>query len=239
MVFQYAEKSARICQAAHVAARSRARLLAKIGYLQKEPLEEFVLATKDYLDGWTAINTIPVRAHRVGVLGFYPAYDSLERRVGLAGPAIFSRAFECLKGLVDIRERHKLSNKVIVSVGGVDHPEKVALMLDTGADAVQAANVFFDNPTFGVDVHQALADRSAVDGRNLRDYREVGVRYWGVAVMQLDLKSDEELAIAAHVLSTWQGTFARAAAARRGDLPASVDYFVQTIRMALASRPRD
>jgi hypothetical protein len=138
--------------------------------------------------------------------------------------------------LADIRQaRPHLAQHVIIGVGGINSPEDVVVMLDAGADAVQAANVFFHDPLFGNKVHERLLKHQERLGQRATEHSEIALRNWLAAVEKLNLSSPADLAAAAACYFDWKDTYTRVAAARKAAVP-HPDYFEQAILSRMPHR---
>jgi dihydroorotate dehydrogenase (NAD+) catalytic subunit len=134
-----------------------ARILIKMPFAPIQQLERLMLDTTPFVDGWVAINTVPVRAVLDGgPHGKRPAFG-VDHPVGIAGRPVLECGLHIVNELASIRERNKISRKAIIGLGGVTRPADVVRYRDAGADAVQAVTIFHADPYFAVRVHEFLA----------------------------------------------------------------------------------
>ena len=144
----------RICRDVRRAVEGDTLILVKLPFLRDGALEELVLATATYVDGYTAINSIPVAALREVGSHRVPAFRT-GAHAGLAGRPILHCGLHAAAELVRIRNENRL-NTVIIGLGGVTEPADVLRYLEVGVDLVQAVSIFHEDPLFGLKVHQVL-----------------------------------------------------------------------------------
>lgn len=223
----------RICKAARTRVTSH-KLVAKIGYLPDERLQELVLATAPYLDGYTAINTVPVEGFVRGI-ELEPAFKHPGLKAGLSGKPILRLGLHAVGQLAEIREHEHLTQLSIIGVGGVSSVSDVQSYLDAGADAVQATTVFFTDPLFGRRVERYLATQP----RRLRlpgaQERHQAKSNWLAATEELEEASPDKIRLlegpATEVWMQWSArerAEAQSGGPRRPTAP-SVDDFKSRI----------
>jgi len=213
-VFKDLPTSIAICKSARAAA-GNAKLLLKIGFMPKQRLIEFVRATIEYVDGYSAINSFPVEAHQDGQIAPVNAFGQPGLKAGLTGRPILPLGVATVATLHEFREEHGLKFCILGS-GGVMEPNDVLTYLDAGADAVMLATVLFSDPLFALRARphwqqwqQSLGDRA--------NPIELARLPWSRASSQAaEVISDpEELAIVSGmVFAKWQGAYLSNAALR-------------------------
>jgi dihydroorotate dehydrogenase len=214
-VFKDLPTAVAICQAAKAAA-GNARLLVKIGFMPKTQLLEFVRATLEYVDGYSAINSFPVEAHQDGQTARVNAFGEPGLKAGLTGRPILPLGLATVATLHEFREEHDLTFCILAS-GGVTAPVDVLSYLDAGADAVMLATVLFSDPLFALRARQHWQQRipSLADRAN---QIELARLVWSRASSQASatITDPEELAIVSGlVFAKWQQAY-RAGIAQRG-----------------------
>jgi len=119
-------------------------LVVKMAYMPHDAmLREFVTRTAPYVDGYSAINTIPARL--IAPDGS-PALPGAGREVGgVCGDAIAWAAHDMGTRLAQLR-REGLHTGVIVGVGGAGSRERYAALRAAGADVVLSATGAMFNP---------------------------------------------------------------------------------------------
>ena len=152
------------------------KLLIKIGYLDNDELRALIEETAEYVQGFSAINALAVKASRPVQGASDPPF-----KAGLSGKLILSLGLNTVQRLAKLREQHALKDLVIVGIGGVTEAEDVMRYLDSGADLVQAATIFFSDPYFAGKV-RGLMDRkwSTADVR-LRQVKDSAAKNWSRA----------------------------------------------------------
>lgn len=183
-LFRNLELVEKICRAVNRVAGS-AKIILKIGYLPEKDLSEFVSRTSPFVQGYSAINTIPVEGLRQGQYGLEPAFGTPGLKAGLSGPPIFRFGLECVRNLVKIREVEKL-DVGIIGIGGAMTPANVQSYLDCGADVVQCANAFFVDSLFGIAVRKFLDSQLLGKNISAEDEREIARANWSRAVSSLE-----------------------------------------------------
>lgn len=153
-LYKDAQAVARICREIRRRHRSL-KLLLKIGYLPPNDLHTFVLQTAEYVNGYSAINTLPVRGVRKDQDRLVPAFA--DHLAGLSGSPIKQLALRTIKGLRDLRADLKLGQQIVlIATGGVSSGEDAMEFYRAGADIVQASTAFLSNPLFGLEVRRYL-----------------------------------------------------------------------------------
>lgn len=135
----------------------KTRLLLKIGYLKPVELSKLFEATYPYVDGYTAINTIPVRLVSRGGYSepFFPGKKRL--RPGISGTAIREHALAVVRGLRSLA-KEKRSEIAILGVGGISTAGHVRQFLEAGANCVQMCTAVNHNPFLGIEIRRELAE---------------------------------------------------------------------------------
>lgn len=131
-------------------------LVAKIGYFtleQQELLEQILLDVKDYVQAYSAINTIQAAVVDESGQQFLPGEGRLKS--GVCGAAIKWAGIDMVKRLDALRQKHDL-NYEIIGVGGVMNPKDFADYLAVGADVVQSVTAAMWNPNLGAEIKASL-----------------------------------------------------------------------------------
>lgn len=131
-------------------------IVAKIGYFspdQQELLESIVLYTRDYLAGFSAINTIPAPVVDEQGDQILPGEGRL--KAGICGAGIRWAGLEMVGRLKDLREKHGLSFEII-GIGGVATPADFKAYLGAGADVVQSVTAAMWNPDLAAQIKRSL-----------------------------------------------------------------------------------
>jgi dihydroorotate dehydrogenase (NAD+) catalytic subunit len=155
VLFRNPRLTAKICREV---SRLKVKLLLKIGFLREKELREFFLETASLVDGYTAINTVPVVAVRNGQDhgNSVPAWGTPGLKAGLSGKPIARCGLRCVQDLARIRQQEGANKVAIIGVGGISDPMDVKSYIDSGADIVQATTAFFVDPYFGMRVRSFL-----------------------------------------------------------------------------------
>jgi dihydroorotate dehydrogenase len=158
-------------------------ILLKIAPCSRAYLGQIVHATHQYVDGYTAVNSMAVDPVLRGDQNLEDAMPRAEdasgghaasaaTRASLSGQLILQVGLRTVRELAALRTREGHSY-AIVGVGGVNHENDVLLYEKAGADVVQAANVFFTDPLFALRVRRhLLADREGEESFHSRQRRE-------------------------------------------------------------------
>ena len=147
---------------------------AKIGYLPKPPLREFLELNAPYIDGVVAINTVAARIiqkpQSVGtthkIVEYLRALNYIETpkqtfpgkgrdKAGVSGWAIKAIAQQVASDLVELRKQisGRSGNPLtLLAVGGILTPRDFFERLNTGVDAVESCTGAFLNPFLGLEV---------------------------------------------------------------------------------------
>ena len=129
-------------------------LFAKLGYYGSDEvgvaaLRNFVIATAPFLEGYSAINAIPVTV--LDDSG-NPALPGIGRtRAGVCGAILRLTGLDLVRRLAKLRFSRKY-DYAIIGVGGVACCEDYYAYKDAGADAVQAATASIWNPSFAIEI---------------------------------------------------------------------------------------
>jgi dihydroorotate dehydrogenase (NAD+) catalytic subunit len=131
-------------------------LIAKVGYFteeQQELLEKIVVNTKDYLAGFSAINTI--QAAIVDEKGEQMLPGEGRLRAGLCGHSIKWAGIDMVKRLDSLRKKHNL-NFEIIGIGGVAMPKDFQDYRSAGADVIQSVTAAMWNDNLAAQIKQSL-----------------------------------------------------------------------------------
>lgn len=128
-------------------------LLLKLAYFRDDPpLARLVAATRELVQGYAAVNTIP--ATLVGPDGSQALPGEGRAVGGVCGAAISWAGLEMVGRLASLRDRGP-NGFVIVGMGGVRSQEDYAAMRHAGADVVMSATGAMFDPLLGVRVQGA------------------------------------------------------------------------------------
>jgi len=136
------------------------KVIAKIGYLKPEKLAEFFKATYKYLDGYTAINTMPVDIVSEKGEQVFPSDNNRRKKAGISGTAIRYYAVTTVRELRKLAKAHK-PELAIFATGGVSSAEHVKSFLDAGASAVQICTAAILNPHISAEIRRQLGGQRA------------------------------------------------------------------------------
>lgn len=175
----------RVCEAVRKALPVDVKILVKVGYLQDHQTRDFVLATAENVDGYTAINTFAVETYQPLQYGEDRPVFGEGVRAGLSGPPIRRLALRCVKRLRDDLLRENLSRGVI-GTGGVSSPEDVTALLDAGADVVQAATIFLSDARFAVRVREHLRELKGATLLTTQERVKLARQNWTEAIGVLE-----------------------------------------------------
>ena len=145
-----------ICKKAREAVGPDFKLLIKVGYFspeQQELLEDIIKNVDSYIDGISAINTIP--APVVDKEGKQALPGEGRLKAGICGAGIKWAGLEMVKRLKEIRKKMG-SDFAIIGVGGVMTPEDFMEYKNAGADVVQSATGAMWNPYLAKEVTNYL-----------------------------------------------------------------------------------
>jgi dihydroorotate dehydrogenase (NAD+) catalytic subunit len=202
----------RICKAVRECAR-QSKILLKIGSASAKQLHELVMGTAAFVDGYSAINTVPVVGLRQGQDDFEPAYGRPGLEAGLSGKPIFRLGLRAIRDLARIREVEGLGGKVVIGIGGVSSGEDVRTYLEAGANAVQATTAFFDDALFGLTVRRTLDAELPVIAHTILDYKERARVNWSRAIDEMSEAMDDSRvsSVALAEWNEWQRRFSETA----------------------------
>jgi dihydroorotate dehydrogenase len=131
-------------------------LVAKIGYFspeQQELLEQIVLDVKDYVQAYSAINTIQAAVVDEAGKQLLPGEGRLKS--GVCGAGIKWAGIDMVKRLDALRQKHNL-NYEIIGVGGVMDPKDFADYRQAGADLVQSVTAAMWNQNLAAEIKASL-----------------------------------------------------------------------------------
>ncbi len=154
-----AEAAGLVCKAVREATGASMPLFAKLGSFATDKTGEATLgaviaATAPYLQGYGAVNAVPVP---IATAGGEPALPGQSRAVaGVCGAALKATGLDSVLRLSHLRTTHGY-DFAIIGVGGFATPADFAAYREAGADAVQGATGPMWNYRLGVEV--ALASR--------------------------------------------------------------------------------
>ena len=151
-LFADADLSTAILKQVRQTLDSSTRLLAKLGYFpRQQQLKKFINSTHQYLEGYTAINTVPKKVVDTNGKQALPGESRVSS--GTCGALIKEAGLSTVAGLADHRQQKDL-DYVIIGVGGVMTPNDYQTYLEAGADAVQAATGPMWNPYLAYQIKQ-------------------------------------------------------------------------------------
>lgn len=128
-------------------------VLLKLAYFRDDPpLARLVCATRDIVQGYAAVNTIP--AALVAPDGTQALPGEGRAVGGVCGAAISWAGLEMVGRLASLRDRGR-DRFVIVGTGGVRSQEDYAAMRHAGADVVMSATGAMFDPLLGVRIQGA------------------------------------------------------------------------------------
>lgn len=144
-----------------IAQKTKARVgdtpvIAKIGYFapdQQELLEKIVLDTRDYIDAFSAINTIQAAVVNEQGEQMLPGEGRL--RAGICGRGIKWAGIDMVKRLDALRKKHGLDYEII-GVGGVMEPADFQEYRAAGADVVQSVTAAMWNDQLAAQIKATL-----------------------------------------------------------------------------------
>jgi dihydroorotate dehydrogenase (NAD+) catalytic subunit len=232
----------RICKAIRNIAGDT-KIILKIGFLKERELREFVVRTAPYVNGYSAINTVPVEGMREGQGGLEPAFGKPKLRAGLSGPPIHRYGLSCVRNLARIRAQEKLTGIGIIGIGGATTPAIVQNYIDCGADIVQATTAFFVDSYFGIKVRRFMDSQLNSFEVSSEEEREIARVNWSKAIAALEFEFGHEASISRRIreaavaeILDWESAHkSTAALGPRRSMPIlSVDEFKGRIRARLA-----
>lgn len=134
-----------------------AQILVKLGFLRPDELERLFSSTYKHVDGYTAINTFPMKVITTGQRE-QPIFPGIERtKSGVSGVAVREFAMQTVKGLHVLREKYGKRELAIVGVGGISQADHVIDLRAGGADVVQMCTSCIFDPTVGIEIRKRLA----------------------------------------------------------------------------------
>lgn len=145
-----------ICKKARELVGSDLKLLIKLGYFtaeQQELLEDIIKNVDSYIDGISAINTIP--APVVDEAGNQALPGEGRLKAGICGAGIKWAGLDMVKRLKEIKEKMGYDFSII-GVGGVMTPEDYLEYRNAGADVVQSATGAMWNPELAQEIKTSL-----------------------------------------------------------------------------------
>jgi Dihydroorotate dehydrogenase len=179
---------------------------------------------------------------RQGQEGPEPAFGR-SMLTGLAGRPILQHGLKCVFEIATIRETQNLRGITIIGMGGVATPPDALSYLQNGADVVQCANGFIDNPNFGIEVRQYMDAKLPPYLQSVEHESQAAGANWGCAVARvLDDEKDADtervslcLTAASKEFESWHLSRKRTSALgpRRSSVP-SVDEFYTRISTRLS-----
>jgi dihydroorotate dehydrogenase (NAD+) catalytic subunit len=132
------------------------RVLAKIGFLRGDELERLFTSTYKYVDGYTAINTLPLQIVAQGQRD-QPYFGSKREKAGISGVAIRKLALQTITELNELRQRLGKPELGLIGVGGVSEANHVTDLRSAGADVVQLCTSVILDPGVGIEIRGRLA----------------------------------------------------------------------------------
>lgn len=130
------------------------KILIKLGYFsteQQELLEDIIKRVDTYIDGISAINTIPAKV--VNEAGEQALLGEGRLSAGICGAGIKWAGLDMVKRLNGIR-KSKGYGFAIIGVGGVMTSEDYMEYRNLGADLVQSATGAMWNPELAIEIKQ-------------------------------------------------------------------------------------
>lgn len=144
-----------ICKKTRAVIGSEVKLLAKVGYFssdQQQLLEDIISRVDSYIDGVSAINTIPAPVVNEKGEQVLPGPGRLN--AGVCGAGIKWAGLDMVGRLNKIRENMG-SDFAIIGVGGVMTQKDYFEYRDAGADLVQSATGAMWNPYLAKEIKEA------------------------------------------------------------------------------------
>jgi len=238
-VFRDPALCGRIAAAVRAAVGQDIRILLKLGYAPRALLEELVAHTHRFVNGYTAINTLPVAPVERRQYGPLPAFGDGRKKAGLSGAPLLPYSTEVVKTLHHIRmDRGGRNAFAIVGCGGIASPANVVSLIDAGADIVAAATVFFDDPLFALRAHRHLEKHVKVSHFSREAEEELAFSHLRIALRRPSLRDKPQAKqIGLGLFITWSETNATemATGVRRSNVP-SPDQWEARILTHMASR---
>ncbi len=141
-----------ICKKVREVIGDKVKLLAKVGYFSSDQqilLEDIIKRINSYIDGISAINTIPAPVVDENGKQALPGEGRLS--AGICGAGIKWAGLDMVRRL-----RLTINDKrlTIIGVGGVTKPEDYFEYINAGADVVQSATGAMWNPELAQEIKQ-------------------------------------------------------------------------------------
>jgi dihydroorotate dehydrogenase (NAD+) catalytic subunit len=174
-IFHDLELCIRICTHVRNVA-PHTQLIAKLGYLDRDELVEFVRATAPYLNGYAAINTIAVESRSFEQGRLVPTWHVPDLKAGLSGSRLLRLGLQATRTIRKVLDENGYEDHAIIGIGGVSGPGDVDAYLGSGASAVQATTKFFSDPLFGFRVRRHLDKARGIAGLSHDAQAELGHR---------------------------------------------------------------
>lgn len=128
------------------------KFFIKLAYFEdKDKLRELVVNTADYVDGYSAINTIGAQVVDSEGNEVFPGRPT----AGVSGAPIKWAGLEMCKALAKFREELRKSYKII-AMGGVLNAEDFHEYLQSGADTVMSVSGAMWNPNLAKEIKATL-----------------------------------------------------------------------------------
>jgi len=161
-IYQSPEVAGRIVDRIRAELRD-VRLLVKIGYLRPDKLAELFKATYKKVDGYTAINTIPMEILSEKGEPIFPG--GRRKKAGVSGAAIRLHARETVAQLRVLAKEYK-PELTILGTGGVSSLEDFKSMREAGADGVQICTAALINPYIAAEIRKQLVGEQVASNRS-------------------------------------------------------------------------
>ncbi len=129
------------------------KIIVKLAYFKdKKILEDLIRATAEYVDAYSAINTIQAKIvdeNKNPILMDEPRFG----KAGVSGDCIRHLSIEMIKDLRSIRKKNKFDYKII-GTGGVFNASHYKLFMESGADAVTSVTGVMWNPYLAQEIKE-------------------------------------------------------------------------------------
>lgn len=152
-IYKNPKDSKIICKKVRQQLNPDTKLLIKIGYGNKQEYTSLIDATKDYIDGISAINTLALKV--VDSDGKQALPGGLT--AGICGYGLIDLAVDAVKFLSEIRKENNYNFKIL-GVGGVTTPENAMRHINAGADFVMVGASALFNPQLPLEFAKYLKD---------------------------------------------------------------------------------
>lgn len=224
-----------------IARRAGVSILAKIGYMPSGELETFVNETSEYVDGYTAINSVAVEPVTQGQYRDELVYPP-GTKAGITGRPIRALALRTINTLNELRLRNNLKY-AISGCGGITEPEDVMTFLQCGADIVTIGTKLITDSLFGLRVRQYLEHQPARNDvqQSTDDAMRLAGLHWISAMVSIPglLDNPTWVVESQRVFATWRDEYTknpqrayRSDNRFRGGVPTRVE-FERMIRTAI------